>query len=246
MRDTGAYYGVSLDRIYEHSTFMSAGYVYSPAFALLTEPFRWFPIEVMEGTVRVASALALGYLITPWAGFGLLLVDVPGLRAELAVGNIDLVIAAVVVWVLWRPWLWPALLLTKVSPGVGLGWHIARREWHALGIAMAATIVVVLLALPFTLRAWPEWFSTLTGSNIAIAEAHTGLPLLPRLGLGLAIAYVAGYFSAPWLVPIAIAVSFANPNPAHALVILAAVRLALKPHTRQSTGITGRERPANI
>lgn len=193
MRDAGAYYGARLDAIYAHHTFLDAGYLYSPAFAILVEPFRWFPAQVLETTIRMASAVALGYLVTPFVGAAMILVGWPGLRAELGVGNIDLVVAAVLVWVLWRPWLWPALLLTKVTPGVGLAWHVARREWHAIGIAAGSTLLMVLMTLPVVgFEAWTDWASVLTGENVAIADSSTAIPVLPRLLVGTLLGGMAG------------------------------------------------------
>ena len=227
MRDTGAYYGATLDNIYRNSTFLHTGYVYSPAFSLLAEPFRWFPIQVMQGAIRIGDTLALAYLVTPWLGAAMILVDFPGVRASLGAGDIGFIVGALMVWVLWRPWLWPALLLTKVSPGVGLAWHLARREWRALGIALGVTALLILVTLPFMWSAWFDWVGVLTGSNVGIAEAYTGLPLIPRLLFGACIAGVAGLLGWSWLVPLAVAVSYPNPNLTHWLVLFASLRLAL-------------------
>ena len=39
--------------------------------------------------------------------------------------------------------LWGAVLLTKVTPGIGVLWHLARREYQAFATALAATVVIV-------------------------------------------------------------------------------------------------------
>ena len=46
------------------------------------------------------------------------------------VGNIHLLLGAVIVAGFRWPWLWALPLLTKVTPGVGLLWFALRREWR--------------------------------------------------------------------------------------------------------------------
>jgi hypothetical protein len=58
---------------------------------------------------------------------------------ELAGGNIEILIAvAIVVGFRW-PAAWSFVLLTKVTPGVGLLWFAVRREWNQLATALVAT-----------------------------------------------------------------------------------------------------------
>lgn len=226
-RDAMAYYNASLADIYANSTFLSTGFVYSPAFAVMVEPFRWVDPVWLLLMIRIGSAIALGYLVTPWLGAVLIIGQFPGVREELGVGNLDLVTAAILVLVLTRPWLWATLLLTKVTPGVGLVWHLARREWRALAVAGVSTIVVVVAALPWMTGAWTEWMQVLTGDNLDIADAHVVYPLWARGLVAVAIVALAAATDRAWLVPIAVAVSFPNPNVAHWLVMLAIPRMWL-------------------
>ena len=45
------------------------------------------------------------------------------------------------------PWTWGFVLLTKVTPGVGLLWFAVRREWRALAIALGVTGAIVAVSL---------------------------------------------------------------------------------------------------
>ena len=45
------------------------------------------------------------------------------------------------------PWTWGFVLLTKVTPGIGLLWFAVRREWRALAIALGVTGVIVAVSL---------------------------------------------------------------------------------------------------
>ena len=63
----------------------------------------------------------------------------PPVALELYHGNIHLWIAAAIALGFRYPWTWGFVLLTKVTPGVGLLWFALRREWRALGIALGVT-----------------------------------------------------------------------------------------------------------
>ena len=69
---------------------------------------------------------------------------------ELAGGNIHLLLAAAIVLGFRWPWTWSLVLLTKITPGIGLLWFVVRREWRNLTIALGGTaaIVAVSFVLP--------------------------------------------------------------------------------------------------
>ena len=224
--DARTYYDAGLGDMYRQSTLLHLGYVYSPAFSLAMEPFRLLPFDLFARLVLLISLLSLGYLVTPWLGILLVLLMAPSVWIELVAGNLDLPLAAVLVFIYrGRPLWWAAVLLTKVTPAVGLIWYVSRREWTALRDALAATVVVIAASLPFTWSAWSEWFGVLTGQNVAIAGTQTFLPFWFRLVLAGAIVLWAARTSQAWLVPLAIVVSFPIPNEAHWSVLLASLRL---------------------
>ena len=76
---------------------------------------------------RRCSSLAVRFLTGPRLfAVGVLLATV-----ELAGGNISLLLAvAIVVGFRW-PAAWAFVLLTKVTPGIGLLWFVVRREWRS-------------------------------------------------------------------------------------------------------------------
>ncbi len=49
---------------------------------------------------------------------------------ELINGNIHLLLAAAIALGFRYPWTWSFVLLTKVTPGIGLVWFAVRREWR--------------------------------------------------------------------------------------------------------------------
>ena len=71
---------------------------------------------------------------------------------ELAGGNIHLLLAAAIVLGFRWPWTWAIVLLTKITPGIGLLWFVVRREWRDLAIALGATAAIVAVSF----LVWPE------------------------------------------------------------------------------------------
>src|SRR5690348_6311250 len=63
----------------------------------------------------------------------------PPILFELSMGNIHLLLAAAIVLGFRWPAAWSFVLLTKVTPGVGLLWFAVRREWRSLAVALGAT-----------------------------------------------------------------------------------------------------------
>ena len=86
---------------------------------------------------------------------------------EIAGGNVSLLLTLAIVAGFRRPWTWAFVLLTKITPGVGLLWFALRREWRQLAIALGrdggASSRVSYLAQP---GAWRDW--------VALLAANTG------------------------------------------------------------------------
>jgi hypothetical protein len=160
-------------------------YLYSPAFLQLISPLRALPWEWFGFAWLVMTAATLVLLTRHWLPIALL-IPITGL--ELAVGNIHFLLSAAVVASIRYPAAWSFVLLTKVTPGVGLIWYAVRREWRHLTIAIVATSLVLAVSFALAPEQWPAWIGSL-GKN-----AHGNLdfplfpiPLLPRLGLAAAL-----------------------------------------------------------
>ena len=120
--------------------------------------------------------------------------------------NIHILLAAAVVLSLTRSAAWWALpVLTKVTPGVGLLWHLARREWRELCLAAAVTGVLVAGSMVYSAGMWLDWAHfLLTNVSVAAGGPSIGLPLLPRLAVAAVIVLCAARSGRRWLVPIAV------------------------------------------
>ena len=134
--DARAYWGVDLAHPYTDSAVGElSNYLYSPAFAQLLAPFSALPFEVFFVLWTAVSVVILVWLVKPWPWVvPMLLLPIV---YELCVGNIHFLLAAAFVVVLRAPAVWAFPLLTKITPGVGIVWHVVRGQWRALAIALA-------------------------------------------------------------------------------------------------------------
>src|SRR5206468_3267064 len=132
-------------------------FLYSPVIARLFAPASLLPWPTFW---LLWMALLVGTTI--WLGGRrlLLVLAFPPVLIELYYGNVNLLIAAAVVLGLRYPATWAFVLLTKVTPGVGLLWFVVRREWRSLAIALGVTGVLVAISLVVDGRLWPDWIAT--------------------------------------------------------------------------------------
>lgn len=198
--DLDDFYRVTLDHPYARPWGDPLAFVYSPAFAQLLQPFRLLPQPVFDLVWRGLAVAALFALTGPWA---VLFTLAPPVVGEVRGGNIHLFLGLAIVLGFRRPWLWSFVLLTKVTPGVGLIWFAVRREWRALGIALGATAAIATISAILAPHLWAEWVGLLTtvqlpGQNPALIP----LPLLPRLAAAAALVAWGASQNRPWVVPV--------------------------------------------
>ena len=129
----------------------------------------------------------------------------PPVALELYHGNIHLWIAAAIVLGFRYPWTWGFILLTKVTPGIGLLWFAVRREWRALGIALGVTGAIVAVSLVLNANLWREWiaFIASTPEGGSVAQFNIPIPLWLRLPAAAALVAWGGLTDRRWTVPVA-------------------------------------------
>jgi hypothetical protein len=202
------------------------GFPYSPLVAQLLQPLQALPWPVFHGLVVGGELAALAWLIgLPLAAL-LAFVQAPLLVDDLRVGNVQLMVTALVVIGFTRPAVWAGPLLTKVSPGIGLLWFAVRREWRRLAIAIGTTAALALVSFAFAPQLWFDWFHLLTGSPLADAQRLAPLPFVVRIIIGAAVILVAAISDRAWLVPLGIAVALPEYG-SQWLILLAMPRLYL-------------------
>ena len=122
---------------------------------------------------------------------------------EIAGGNITLLLAVAIVAGFTRPWTWAFVILTKITPAVGLLWFALRREWRALAIALGATALLLgvsFLLLPGQWRAWVELLIENQGKGGTWAAIP--IPLLVRGPIGVLLIIWGAPRNQRWTVPV--------------------------------------------
>jgi Glycosyltransferase family 87 len=174
-------------------------YVYSPAFLQLLEPIRRLPWQLY---VAVWTLILFGAVFVStgrrWFAAGVVLA-----LMELAGGNIHLLLAAAMVLGFRWPGTWAIVLLTKITPAVGLLWFVVRGEWRSLAIALGTTAAIVALSFVLLPNAWFQWAEVLT--RIAGRDgtwAAVPIPFLVRLPFAVAIVVWGAWTGRRWTVPV--------------------------------------------
>ena len=221
--DAVAYYTTSATDPYRFSTLATPmAYLYSPAFLQAIAPLRALPEWGFVLAIVLAEAGALLLLTGRNIGWTLFLL-VP--IWELSLGNINLLLAVAIVVGFRYPAAWATVLLTKVTPGVGVLWFAARREWGSLAAALGATAVIAAVSFVFAPGQWTAWLGVLRANGThPVAQAFAA-----ELPARVAIAALAVLWGARtdrrWVVPVAAAVATPGLSLISASIVIGAVPL---------------------
>ena len=200
-QDAYCYWFPSLDDPYAHSDWTDPiAYVYSPAFLQALQPIRVLPWQAYMA-VWTGILLAAVFVLTgrKWFTVGVVLSIM-----ELAGGNIHLLLAAAMVLGFRWSATWALVLLTKITPGIGLLWFVVRGEWRQLFIALGATALIVAVSFVTLPDAWFEWGEVLT--RIAGRDgtwAAVPIPFLVRSPFAIALVVWGARTNRRWTVPVA-------------------------------------------
>jgi hypothetical protein len=215
MADGAAYYFATTPYDWGDDASWVGAYRYAPTFLDLIAPLRLLPWELFAALWFAAHVAVLVYLRIGW------MLILPPVMEDALWGNTSLFIGLIVVVIVSRKAapLWAALLLTKVTPGVAMAWHAARREWRELAVATMVTGALVAVGVATGPDRWLEWFESLaSGPATYDATAYTA-PLIPRLVIAGLLAAIAGRLNRAWLLPIAVLVATPGLWP-HSFAIL--------------------------
>jgi hypothetical protein len=158
---------------------------YAPPFVLALLPAHALSWPVFVTLWAAVCLAALVYLSGRWA---LALAAFYPVAMELSAGNVNLLIGAAVVAGFRWPAAWSFVLLTKVSPGIGLVWFAVRREWRALGIALGATVALAAASWLISPALWDQWIAAMRSMvGLEPEGLHLPIPLPIRLVAVLAL-----------------------------------------------------------
>lgn len=201
--DTYSWWSVDLANLYERSmgAYGTLGaFRYSPAIAPVFLPARALEFWQFEW---LWLALLVGTLIWLARDRLILVLAFPPIWLELANGNIHLLMAAAIVIGLRHPGAWAFLLLTKVTPGIGLLWFVTRREWRSLAIVAGVTGTIVAVSLAVTPQLWPAWLAMLTDNAAVGTPLVNVLPVTYRLPIAAVVVVWGARSDRPWVLPVA-------------------------------------------
>jgi hypothetical protein len=204
-QDARCYWQASLADPYLHSDWNDPiAYVYSPAFLQAISPLTALPWQAFMA-VWTALLLAAARLLTGprLLAAGLLF---PFTAMEIAGGNISILLAVAIVAGFRWPWTWSLVLLTKITPGIGLLWFAVRREWRSLAIALGITAAIVAVSFAVASDLWRQWVDVVernVGAGKSGTWASLPIPLWIRLPIAVAIVVWGARTDRPWTVPVA-------------------------------------------
>jgi hypothetical protein len=203
--DTQAYWLVDANAMYWRAmSGVEPRFVYSPIFGQLIVPLTYLPWEIFNGLWLATSMSALVFMLGPIGAAVVLLVPTSPVWWELSAGNIHLMLAAAVVLSFRHPAAWSFVLLTKVTPGVGLLWFVMRRQWKSVAIVSAATVAVISISVVIGgTKPWAQWLSFLATGSRDPGPYSIAVPLLVRLPLAACIVAIGAWRGWPWVVPVA-------------------------------------------
>jgi glycosyl transferase family 87 len=203
--DAYAYWAIDLSDLYGRSignTSDLGAFRYTPAFGQAFAPAHALPWELFLGLWCVAMVAALA-----WFGgrSTLLLLAFPPIPLELYHGNIHLFMAvAIVVGYRW-PIAWAFILLSKVTPGVGVLWFLFRREWRSFAIAVGGTAAIAAVSYIVAPNLWSEYVQTMV-DNLGYDPGHpypVPIPLPIRTLAAAALVLWGARTDRRWVVPVA-------------------------------------------
>jgi hypothetical protein len=176
-------------------------YYYSPAFLQVLAPLLALPFGAFLAIWYLLSAGSLVAVARTWLPVALVVGFVP---LEILRGNIETMMAVALVAGFRWPATWAFILLTKVTPGVGLLWFVGRRDWRSLAIVAGATALIALVSFIVAPGQWQAWVASLiANTGVNIDWPYFPVPLLVRLPIAAALAVVGGWKDWRWMVPVA-------------------------------------------
>ena len=184
----------------------SGAYIYSPAFAHLVAPLTALPLPMFTAVWTTFLAATL-YWLVGWRAFFVALVA--PVTMSIAIGQTDLLMAAAIVIGFRWPAAWFLPIVTKLTPGIGLLWFAARREWRSLAIALGATLAIAAVSVAIDSRAWLGWLQMLGRFEFPAPGdgVYLPVPVWIRLPLVALLIVWGARSNRRWVLPVGVCLS---------------------------------------
>ena len=221
--DAFAYWSIDLNDLYGRTlgnNFALGSFRYSPPIAFLFAPFGLLPWWLFLLLWEALMLATLAWLGRRWT---LVLLALPFVALELYHGNVHLLIAAAIALGFRHPWTWSFVILTKVTPGVGLLWFAVRREWRNLAIALGVTAAISAATFFVAPNLWREWIDSLLSNLNEPQYFSIPPPAWIRLPIAALVVIWGARTDRPWTVAVAATLGLPIIWPHGLCVLLAAV-----------------------
>ncbi|GIW20583.1 MAG: hypothetical protein KatS3mg065_0879 [Chloroflexota bacterium] len=147
-------------------------------------PFQLLPWDVFR---LLWLGLQVGALWIMLRGWTLAAVAMYPVALELAFGNTNLLLALAIYAGLRYAMAWAWVLLTKLTPGIGLLWFAVRGEWRALALALGSTLSIAFVSWLVRPDLWAQWVAMLwANAQLGVEPGALYVPI--PLGLRLPVA----------------------------------------------------------
>ncbi len=197
-------------------------YLYSPAFSQILTPLLNLPWAQFMAIWTLLLMFALLALVGPV----LFALALPLAFFELWGGNIHLLLALAIVVGFRYPATWSLVLLTKVTPGVGLLWFAVRREWRHLAVAVGTTTAIAGASWLIDPGNWSAWIALLVReAGRPASPGSIELPLVLRLAAAALLVSYGALADRRSLVPLAAWIALPNVWLGSVSLLIAVVAL---------------------
>ena len=228
--DAHTYWGASLANPYPGPQVgLPGAYLYSPAFLQILSPLRLLPWELFHAAWIGMGFGALVFLVGPIGG-ALAVTALPFVFRDLFVGNIHLILGAAIVLGFRYPAAWALMLLTKITPGIGLVWFAVRREWRSLAIALGTTAVIAAASFALAPHLWFDWVARLRGDSGTAGGGYLAF-LVARVAAAGLLVTLGAVLNRAWLVPVGAFLAIPIIWPDSLAILLASLHLIAHPPT---------------
>ena len=176
--------------------------LYAPPLVLLFALLGSLPWPVFIYGWTLVEAGAIAFMAGPLT---LLLILTHPIATEITLANIHALLGiAVIVGLRW-PGAWSVILLTKITPGIGLLWFVFRREWRSVGIALAWTAAIAVPTMILAPDLWARWLDAILANHGTreYVEGILATPLPIRIAAATVLLWWGARRDAAWVVPIA-------------------------------------------
>jgi hypothetical protein len=224
--DAYSYWSIDFADLYGRTisnNFALGAFRYAPPIA-----FLFGPLGALPWWLFLWLWIGLMLAIIAWLGgrWALVALALPPVALELYHGNVHLLMAAAVALGFRYPWTWSFVLLTKITPGVGLLWFAMRREWRSLALALGATVIVSIISAVAAPHYWTQWVDSLISNLNEPQHYSVPPPAFIRVPLAALLVIWGARTDRPWTVPVAAAAALPIIWPHGLTVALAAIPFA--------------------